>query len=94
MGAGNDGIVLAGIDEYENPANIYEGGKLPISGTVTANVVGYDSNYEVPMQIPVIGFGEPIQSANIDKTIPVQISNTNGVLNSDNPLPISGTVTA
>ncbi len=39
MGAGNDGVLLAGIDELGNPVNIYEGGKLPISGTVTANVL-------------------------------------------------------
>lgn len=39
MGTGNDGIILAGIDDSGNPANIYEGGLLPISGTVTANLI-------------------------------------------------------
>jgi hypothetical protein len=91
MGAGNDGVLLAGIDELGNPANIYEDGKLPISGTVTANVFGARPNGAETI-IPVSSAGDG-QSEN---GIPIAI-NINGetqILGDVNPLPISGTVTA
>jgi hypothetical protein len=66
-----------------------------ISGTVTANVFGQNANDAgVNVQIPVIAFDEEISSAGVPYVVPVQISNADGVIGSNNSLPISGTVTA
>ena len=71
-------------------------GSLPaISGTVTANVFGQDANnVGVNVQIPVIAFDEEISSAGVPYVVPVQISNADGTIGSNNSLQISGTVTA
>jgi hypothetical protein len=81
MGAGNDGVLLAGIDELGNPANIYEDGKLPISGTVTANI-----NDPTTALI-----ANQIQDALF--TSDSLINNLNSLLAPTNNIPISGTVT-
>ena len=64
-----------------------------ISGTVTANVFGQDSNDYTNVKIPVCSYDVPIESASSPYVVPVQISSTNGSVGSSNPLPISGTVT-
>jgi hypothetical protein len=65
------------------------------SGTVTANVFGQNANNPgVNVQIPVIAFDEEVSSANVPYVVPVQISNADGVIGSNNYLQISGTVTA
>ena len=65
-----------------------------ISGTVTANVFGKDANNPtVNAQIPVIAYDEEITGAGVSYVVPVQISNNDGTIGSNNPLPISGTVT-
>ena len=63
-----------------------------ISGTVTANVFGQDSNDYTNVQIPVCSYDVPIESASSPYVVPVQISSTNGSVGSSNPLPISGTI--
>ena len=65
---------------------------LPISGTVTANVFGYDQPNDSFAQIRVQEAGEPISQ--ITPVLAVGIANQNGGINESNPLPISGTVTA
>jgi hypothetical protein len=68
---------------------------FPISGTVTANVFGQNANnVGVNVQIPVIAFDEEISSAGVAYVVPVQISNADGTIGSNNSLQISGTVTA
>lgn len=67
---------------------------IAISGTVTANVFGQDSNDYTNVKIPVCSYDVPIESATSPYVVPVQISSTNGSVGSSNPLPISGTVTA
>ena len=68
-------------------------GYLPaISGTVTANVFGKDPQSSNLYQIPVIAYDEGVEPNGL--VVPVQITNGGGTLNSINPLPISGTVTA
>lgn len=72
-------------------------GSLPaISGTVTANVIGKNAIFGGTefFQLPVIGFDEQIESADVGVVVPVQITNNLGVVGASNPLPISGTVTA
>jgi len=68
---------------------------LPISGTVTANVVARSNdgsgNY---FQIPITPYDQDITSASDQYVVPVQISTLNGSVGSSTPLPISGTVTA
>jgi hypothetical protein len=159
-GEAGKGLLLGGIDPSNNPANIYEGGGVPIiprescpsfpisgtvtannpvlssvcvgaggmilagglrnasnsalqldsatgylqtkvesmpaiSGTVTANVFGQNANNAgVNVQIPVIAFDEEISSAGVPYVVPVQISNADGTIGSNNSLQISGTVTA
>ena len=70
-------------------------GSLPaISGTVTANVFGQNANnVGVNLQIPVISFDEEISVASVPYVVPVQISNADGAIGSNNSLPIRGTVT-
>ena len=66
-----------------------------IAGTVTANAFGKDAiNPTVNAQIPVISWDESITGAGVSYVVPVQISNNDGTIGSNNPLPISGTVTA
>ena len=77
-------IPVAGVNS--NPVGI--------SGTVTANIFGLDQDIGTYNQIPVIGFDTGIEAANLGNVVPVQISNTSGVIGQGNPLPISGTVTA
>jgi len=78
-------------------------GSLPsISGTVTANITGVQSfavlNNTVPpvaVPIPVGDYNFKIQNYGVSKhVIPTQITNTSGTIDSTNPLPVSGTVTA
>jgi len=65
-----------------------------ISGTVTANVFGKDSNAEgLTAQIPIISYDEGIDNAGISYVVPVQVTNLGGQISEANPLPISGTVT-
>ena len=78
------------LAEYANNEGINY--PLPISGTVTANVLGKDPQGSNLYQIPVIAYDEGIEPNGL--VIPVQITNGGGTLNSSNPLPISGTVTA
>jgi hypothetical protein len=63
---------------------------LPISGTVTAT--GFDSGSGLSKTIPVIRCDDGI--ANNSDAVPVAIAIESGSINSSNPLPISGTVTA
>ena len=65
-----------------------------ISGTVTANVFGLGQITELPSLIPVMHFGDPIGDSTIGNIVPIQITNQNGTVDGNNPLPISGTVTA
>jgi hypothetical protein len=66
-------------------------GSLPaISGTVTAT--GFDSASGLAKTIPVIKCDDGI--ANNSDAVPVAIAIESGSINSSNPLPISGTVTA
>jgi hypothetical protein len=67
---------------------------LPISGTVTANVFGLGQVTELPALIPVMNFADPIGDSSIGNIVPIQITNQNGTVDGNNPLPISGTVTA
>ena len=69
-------------------------GTQTIAGTVTANAFGKDANNPtVDAQIPVISYDEAITVAGVSYVVPVQISNNDGTIGSNNPLPISGTVT-
>jgi hypothetical protein len=61
-----------------------------ISGTVTAN--GFDSASGLSKTIPVIRCDDGV--ANNSDAVPVAIATESGSINSSNPLPISGTVTA
>ena len=63
-----------------------------ISGTVTANVFGYDFPKDSFTQIRVQEAQEIIQGTT--PVLAVGIANQGGGINSSNPLPISGTVTA
>lgn len=65
-----------------------------IAGTVTANAFGKSVIGSTNFPIPIIGYDEDIISADLQITVPVQISSLNGSVGSSNPLPISGTVTA
>ena len=68
-----------------------------IAGTVTANGIARSVNDASEPQflpLPIIGYDENIQDANRGIVVPVQLSINQGSVNSDNPLPISGTVTA
>ena len=65
-----------------------------ISGTVTANVFGQDIVEGTNIRIPVSSYDVSVESATYNYVVPVQISNTGGAIGSQNPLPISGTVTA
>ena len=65
-----------------------------ISGTVTANVFGLGQITEGFALIPVMNFADPITDSSIGNIVPIQITNRNGTVDGDNPLPISGTVTA
>ena len=67
---------------------------LPISGTVTASVFGLEQHTELPALIPVMNFANPIGDSFIGNIVPIQITNQNGTVDGNNPLPISGTVTA
>ena len=97
-----DEDITAASDQYVVPVQISSlngsvgsGNPLPISGTVTANVFGKDAtNPTVNAQIPVISWDESITGAGVSYVVPVQISNNDGTIGSNNPLPISGTVTA
>jgi len=100
-GADGGGVLLGGINSVGVPENVYEGGAIPvrgavgidvpISGTVTANVFGKDPQGSNLYQIPVISYDEGVEPSGL--VVPVQITNGGGTLNSNNPLPISGTVT-
>jgi len=68
-----------------------------VAGTVTANMLGRNANYTsgiTALQLPIIGFDETIETADAGLVVPVQITNTLGVVGGSNALPISGTVTA
>ena len=65
-----------------------------ISGTVTANAFGVDSSDLANRSIPILYYDVQVESATYNYVVPVQISNTGGAIGSQNPLPISGTVTA
>jgi len=69
---------------------------VQVSGTVTASIFGKNANFSggiTEFQLPVIGFDETIETADVGIVVPVQISNDLGTIRSANPLPISGTVT-
>jgi hypothetical protein len=96
-------VVSLGANAIANIASAVSGSVVSISnfpasqtiaGTVTANIFGLDQNLGTYNQIPVIGFDTGIEAANLGNVVPVQISNTSGVIGQGNPLPISGTVTA
>jgi hypothetical protein len=65
-----------------------------IAGTVTANVLGQNQTNFFQEPIPVDNYGNTRGNAENDLIVPVQITNDSGTLNANNPLPISGTVTA
>ena len=65
-----------------------------IGGTVTANVFGLGQITEGFALIPVMNFADPIGDSSIGNIVPIQITNPNGTVDGNNPLPISGTVTA
>jgi hypothetical protein len=65
-----------------------------VAGTVTANVFGRDQNSTQTAQIPIIAYDEGIEGAQSTNVIPVQVTNTSGQISDDNPLIISGKVTA
>ena len=70
-------------------------GTQTIAGTVTANVFGLDSSSALTdVKIPILSYDVSVEQATLSYVIPVQISNTGGAIGSQNPLPISGTVTA
>jgi len=71
-----------------------ENSPLPISGTVTANVLGQHQTNEDQRPIPVDSWQVARADTTVDLIVPVQITNDSGTLNASNPLPISGTVTA
>jgi hypothetical protein len=81
--------VNGGIGTY-----ISDNDALPISGTVTANAFGLGQITELPALIPVMNFTDPIGDSSIGNIVPIQITNQNGTVDGNNPLPISGTVTA
>jgi hypothetical protein len=77
MGSGNDGVILQGIDAVLSPANIFEGGAipvmgrdnepLPISGTVTANIFSNVGDASVFLANPdndtLVGASNPLPVA-------------------------------
>lgn len=68
-------------------------GFLPaISGTVTANVLGYDAYNDFYPSLPIGRADDGIAGA--DNAVKVAIATELGGVNNSNPLPISGTVTA
>lgn len=69
------------------------GSSVTIAGTVTANAFGYDSANSTNRQIPILPYNEAVEGME-PYVVPVQISNTFGAIQTGNPLPISGTVTA
>jgi hypothetical protein len=69
------------------------GQPFPISGTVTANVLGQHQTNEDQRPIPVDSWQIARVDASVDLIVPVQITNDSGTLNASNPLPICGTVT-
>ena len=62
-----------------------------ISGTVTANVFGYDKVLDVFKKLPIQDCQELVSGG--DDAIPVLLCNEFGSIGSSNPIPISGTVT-
>lgn len=65
---------------------------LPIAGTVTANVMGFDTANGVFVKLPI---GQPVNAfGNTEDAVKALIGNENGSINSFNPMHISGTVTA
>ena len=64
---------------------------FPVSGTVTANIYGYDSANGTAKRIPIIQCADGV--ADIGDAVPVVVASETGTINSANPLPISGTVT-
>jgi hypothetical protein len=69
-----------------------EDNRLPISGTVTANVFGRDVQTGTDLRLPITPFDDTI-SLSGTPVVPVQITNLAGSVAESNPLPISGTVT-
>ena len=66
-------------------------GSLPaITGTVTANVFGLLQVSQLPALIPVMNFSDPIGDSSIGNIVPIQITNQNGTVDGNNPLPIVG----
>ena len=65
---------------------------VPISGTVTANVLGYDAYNDFYPSLPIGRADDGIAGA--DNAVKVAIATELGGVNNSNPLPISGTVTA
>ena len=85
IGTGVDGTLrIQGIDPNtgSSPANLEEGGKIPVFGTVTANVFGEDKVSGGFLPIPLTDSGEAV-SVNILTAFGSGIN-----------VPISGTVTA
>ena len=104
-GNGSAVFPVSGVDVNAIRTVIYSGGDfgsdqgapvdgnnpLPISGTVTANVMGFDCVNNEYSPIPVLPYNEPIDCGN---TVIARITDTNGTdLNLSNGVPISGTVT-
>jgi len=64
---------------------------FPVSGTVTANIYGYDHANGTAKRIPIIQCADGV--TDIGDAVPVVVASETGTVNSANPLPVSGTVT-
>lgn len=82
IGTGTDGTLrIQGIDLNNLPSNLEEGGRIPVSGTVTANVFGEDKVSGGFYPIPLTDSGEAV-SVNILQAFGSGVN-----------VPISGSVT-
>jgi len=95
----NTGLTLvastAGLTTTAALVIYYDDQVAGISGTVTANIVGLDSDSGLTnVNVPILAYDIAVESATFSYTIPVQITNIDGVISSANRLPVYGTVTA
>ena len=75
------------------PSTVTVANTVTIAGTVTANVSLSNVNGGLPPSgFPVVAYDEAISGA--AQIVPVQLNTLNGTVEPNNPLPISGTVTA
>jgi hypothetical protein len=89
-------VSLASVPTHAITGTVTVSSLPAISGTVTANCIAravHDGSDPQYYPLPVIGYDETIEGANRQLVVPVQISIDQGSVNSNNPLPISGTVT-